>query len=294
MRHDKPSNTALIVAAGLQLAPDGLPCRDMLPDEAIARGAALLQAAQPRLAGLLRRNWFRTLCRGLERATLPGILLHYALRKAALRDHARAAIAAGCRQIVVLGAGFDTLCMELQASYPQLLLIELDHPATQASKRAALQGGASGVHYLSAELGKADLATVLATCSAYRRDRQTLFVAEGLLMYLPVDEVARLFGAMAQAAAPGSRVAFTWFEPQPDGAPNFSRRSRLVDLWLTLRGEPFLSGQQRSALPHFLAECGYTLLEVGDSVERLSAACRARLMGASLPIAGEYICFAHN
>lgn len=294
MKTDKPSNTALIVAAGLQLLPFDAPYSALLPVEAIRRGATLLAASHPRLAGLLRRAWFRTLCRGLERATLPGILVHYALRKAALREHARAAIAAGCRQVVVLGAGFDTLCMELQADHPPLLLIEVDHPATQASKRAALAGGAPGVHYLGAELGTLGLDAILAACPAYRRDHQTLFVAEGLLMYLQRKDVARLFGQMARAAAPASRIAFTWFAPQADGQPNFDRRSQLVDLWLRLRGEPFLSGQHQRDLPHFLAGCGFSLLSVRESVEQLSPVCRAALTDSALPIAGEYICFAHN
>src|SRR5205085_3645641 len=97
----------------------------------------LMRSAYPRLAGLLRKAWFRRLCTLLERATLPGICLHFALRKQILRRHAQAAIDAGCTQVIVLGAGLDTLCLELKAARPDLCCIEIDHPATQALKRSA-------------------------------------------------------------------------------------------------------------------------------------------------------------
>lgn len=288
MTPDKPSNTALIVAAGLQLVRPVDATAPLLPDEAIRRGAALLRAVHPHMAGLLRQAWFRAACRALERVTLPGISLHFALRKRALRDHAHAAIAAGCRQVVVLGAGLDTLCAELQAAYPQLCCIEIDHPATQAGKRRA---DGQGVHYIGADLAQQALGTVLQVCPAFRADLPTLFVAEGLLMYVPLDAVAALFGQMG-AAAPDCRVAFTWLEPQGDGRPHFRQRSRLVDFWLRLRGEPFLSGMPRAELGRFLADAGFALQSVHESIDLLGETQRSALGPQGLPITGEYICYA--
>ena len=293
MKPDKPSNTALIVAAGLQLVRPAPATAAVLPDEAIRRGADLLRAAYPRIAGLLRKAWFGALCRALERATLPGICLHFALRKRALRDYAHAAIAAGCDQVVVLGAGLDTLCIELHAAYPQLCAIEIDHPATQGSKLRAAGAAGKGIHYLGADLATQALGTVLRAFPGFRGDAKTLFVAEGLLMYMPLDAVAVLFAHMA-AAAPDSRVIFTWLEPQADGLPNFARRSRLVDFWLRLRGEPFLSGMARAELDRFLGDAGFVLDGVNDSIDLLGEAQRAAMETADLPIAGEYICLARS
>lgn len=293
MRADQPSNTALIVAAGLQLARPVAAVAPLLPAEAIRHGAALLRAGHPRMAGLLRQDRIGACCRTLERAILPGIILHLALRKRALRDHAHAAIAAGSRQVVVLGAGLDTLCMELNAAYPQLCCIEIDLPATQQGKRRAAGAGAQGIHFLGADLAQRPLASVLAECPAFRGEAPTLFVAEGLLMYVPLDAVATLFAQMS-ATAPDNRVAFTWLEPQADGRPNFKRRSRLFDFWLTLRGEPFVSGMSRAGLARFLSDAGYVLERVTDSAAYLDAPQRAALGPGGLPEAGEYICFART
>jgi methyltransferase (TIGR00027 family) len=245
------------------------------------------------MAGLLRKAWFRALCGVLERATLPGISRHFALRKRALRGHAHAAIAAGCRQVVVLGAGLDTLCMELLAGHPQLCCIEIDHPASQGVKRRAAGADGQAIHYIGADLALRPLGTVLGACPAFRGDAPTLFVAEGLLMYVPLDAVAALFAQMA-AVAPDSRVAFTWLEPQADGRPNFGQRSRLVDFWLRLRGEPFLSGMPRAELGRFVGDAGFVIESLHDSVDLLADAQRAALGPDGLPIAGEYICFART
>ena len=287
MKPAKPSNTALIVAGGLQLAGAqfALPAH-ALPLDALRCGEALLRRARPRLAGLLRKPWFRRLCLLLEGATLPGICLHFALRKQILRRHAQAALAAGCTQVIVLGAGFDTLCMELKAARPDVCCIEIDHPATQATRRAA--AGDEGIGFIAADLAQQALRPLLAAHPGFRAEASTLFVAEGLLMYMPLAAVRALFAQMA-AAAPHSQVAFTWFEPLADGRPNFRGRSRLIDVWLHWRGEPFLSGMAREELAGFLGEAGFVLRAVNASGEVLDG-----LPVRQRPIEGEYIALAER
>lgn len=293
MRENKASNTALVVAAGLQLATATPSLGHLMPHDAIRRGADLLRAAHPHMAALLPKAWFRRLALSLERATLPGISLHFALRKRRLRQHAQEAIDAGCRQIVVLGAGFDTLCAELLAAHPELCCIEIDHPATQRVKRAAVGASGQGVHFIGVDLAQQALAAVLAGCAVFDSRVPTLFVAEGLLMYVPPDAVATLFRQMA-TAAPDCRVAFTWLEPQAGGKPNFRHRSRLIDCWLALRGEPFMSGMLRTALPAFLAQHGFTFGADCESADLLSPAEQAAIGARGMPLGGEYMCYAYT
>ncbi|QOL49175.1 class I SAM-dependent methyltransferase [Massilia litorea] len=215
MKPDKPSNTALIVAAGLQLARGNaaLPA-DLMPAEALRCGEQLLQRVHPRLAGLLRKTWFRRLCNLLERATLPGICLHFTLRKQMVRQQVRAAIAGGCTQVVVLGAGLDTLCTELKAARPELCCIEIDHPATQSARRNGSDD--TDIEFIAADLRQQELGAMLKAHPNFCRIASTLFVAEGLLMYMPLDAVRALLTQMA-AAAPHCGVTFTWFEPLEHG-----------------------------------------------------------------------------
>ena len=50
------------------------------------------------------------------------------------------AVELGCRQYVLLGAGFDTSALRLADALRDCVTFEVDHPATQAAKRAALSG----------------------------------------------------------------------------------------------------------------------------------------------------------
>ncbi|UUZ47886.1 class I SAM-dependent methyltransferase [Massilia sp. B-10] len=57
---------------------------------------------------------------------------------------------------------FDTLCAELLAAHPELCCIEIDHPATQRVKRAAVGASGQGVHFIGVDLAQQALAGVLA------------------------------------------------------------------------------------------------------------------------------------
>lgn len=280
MKPYKPSKTALIVAAGLQLAS----AHPTPPADALRCGEQLLRRAHPHLAGLLRKAWFRRLCNLLERATLPGICLHFSLRKQILRRHAHAALAAGCTQVIVLGAGFDTLCTELKTARPDLCCIEIDHPATQSVKRTAASN--DNIDFIAGDLAQQELGLLLTTHSNFRAEAATLFVAEGLLMYMPLDAVRALFAQMAEVA-PYSQVAFTWFEPLANGRSGFRQRSRLIDGWLRWRGEPFLSSMARTELDNFLSNAGFVLQRLNASSDLLDSS-----HVAEQPIEGEYIALA--
>lgn len=291
MKTDQASNTALIVAAGVQMLARDPAYRGLVPSAMAAHGQRLLRASHPRLSSMTARHWFRSLAYTAVKITLPGILQHYVLRKILIREYVARAITAGTRQIVLLGAGYDTLCMELATQYPDLKLIEIDHPATQAIKRAA--AGASGaagayrIHYIAAELGKQKLNEVLSNCKAFNPDIKTLFIAEGLLMYLTSDDIASLLKQM-QMSATKTALVFTWMEIQANGQPNFRPASKIIDFFLKKKAEPFLSGMQQDRVPVFLKQLGYVLQDLKESFSVCPQDCSVK------PIAGEYICMAEN
>ena len=108
---------------------------------------------------------------------------------AALADPAR-----GITQVVILGAGFDTLAYRQRdsggdgASWAGTTFIEVDHPASQAAKRAALETGCvpipPNVHYLPIDLAATPLAAALASCPQFNGSAPTFFVWLGVIMYL--------------------------------------------------------------------------------------------------------------
>ena len=196
-----------------------------------------------------------------ERATIPGLMLHFILRKRWIEDAVRGALARGCRQVVVLGAGFDTLAARLAAQFPAVRFIEIDHPATQAVKRGAVQR--QNLHFIAADLARTSLRDALAA-SPYDRNSRSVFVIEGLLMYLTPEEMAALFAAIGEMQPNGGEVMFTVMEPRRDGRLAFHNATWLERALLALWKEPFKSAVSREALPGALALWGLSLRHAAD------------------------------
>jgi methyltransferase (TIGR00027 family) len=202
---------------------------------------------------MLRQSWFRRIARLIERITIPGILVHYALRKKCIRELLRSALDNGVTQVVVLGAGFDPLSSELQREFPDTQSWEIDHPATQRHKvRACSETGVERLHFVAIDLSTMGLDRDALISSGFDPTKRTFWIAEGLLMYFPADIVSSLMKTLSSLSAAGSQFAFTFMEKQHHGRIRFDSQTRLVDWWLRTRGEPFLWGSTRSELSEFI------------------------------------------
>ena len=202
---------------------------------------------------IIRQGWFRPIAKLVERITIPGILLHYALRKKCIAGLVRSALTNGTTQVVVVGAGFDPLSLELHLNFPASEFWEIDHPATQRHKvRACSETGIERVHFVAVDLAVAGLEREALIKSDFDPAKRTFWIAEGLLMYFPADVVSSLMKTLSTLSAPGSEFAFTFMEKQGDGQLRFDSQTKLVDSWLRRRGEPFLWGTTRSELAEFI------------------------------------------
>ncbi|MBK5260413.1 MAG: class I SAM-dependent methyltransferase [Thermoanaerobaculia bacterium] len=174
----------------------------------------------------------------LERLTVPGLSAHYVLRKRAIEEVARRAARDGFHQLVVIGAGLDTLAVRMRADHPDLNAIEVDHPATQKLKRDVLRavGVGSDISFVAADLTTERLSRALERCGAYDREAATLFIAEAVFLYLDEEEVRSALADVRHRNAT-TRIAFTFFEAGRKRI-NFRNATLLADLWLRWRGEP--------------------------------------------------------
>jgi methyltransferase (TIGR00027 family) len=306
MKADNPSATAYLIATSTLFVAADPEAGRLIPARAVELSASFV-AARTHVARWaqksLSRKQVRPFVSALERLTIPGIQLHYALRKLYLEETARAALcgSGGIRQVVIFGAGYDTLALRLHETFPAVQFIETDHPATQRRKTHALAAHNNSrlrrpqqpnLHFLPVDLTRRQLAATLANFDGYRADAPTLFIAEGLLMYLSPAEVDNLFQTIRTSSGARSRVAFTFMEPQANGRINFRTRSRAVDAWLNWRGEVFKWGIERGALPPYLSERGFNVREIA-SEETLRRRYLEPNALAHLPLAaGEYVCVA--
>lgn len=135
-------------------------------------------------------------------------------------DHVRLGVADGCRQVVLLAAGFDGRAARLDL--PEgTTVFELDTAAVLDFKDAALN--AEGIadpspvrrRAVAADL-RGDWPAALVEAGFDPR-RPTVWIAEGLLMYLDGDECDRLLDDITALSASGSRFATEWAERNPAG-----------------------------------------------------------------------------
>ena len=256
MQQEQASRTALLIAASLVLLHDDAKYSRLVSKASADLCAYVLEkhSSQTRLfLKIVRQTWFRPIAKLVERITIPGILLHYALRKKCIRELARSALANGVNQVVILGAGFDPLSSELQREFSTARFWEIDHPATQRHKvRACSEIGIERVHFVAVDLSAAGLDREALISSGFDPAKRTFWIAEGLLMYFPKETVCSLIRTLSSLSASGSQLAFTFMEKQRDGHIRFDSQTKPVTWWLRTRGEPFLWGTTRSELAEFI------------------------------------------
>ena len=69
-----------------------------------------------------------------------GLRSHVVLRSRYAEDEFHRAVGAGVRQLISLGAGYDTFAFRQQSWAHGVAIVEMDHPATQAAKQALFRG----------------------------------------------------------------------------------------------------------------------------------------------------------
>lgn len=231
----------------------------------------------------------------LEHIIIPGIQLHYLVRKRRIEEIAYDGLAEDFGQIVVFGAGFDTLALRLHKDFPDVNFIEIDHPATQDAKRKAIEKrnlAGNNLHFVALDLSEKSLSDILGESNIFEADVKTLFIAEGLLMYLEPDEIHNLFDFVRANSAENSLFAFTFMECGANGRIGFRNSSALVDLWLKMKGEPFRWGLKAGELNSFLAERNFSFQSL-DFAETFRRKYLSSPELENLPLAeGESLCVA--
>jgi methyltransferase (TIGR00027 family) len=181
------------------------------------------------------------------------------------------ALRRGADQVVILGAGFDCRAYRIPG-IERTRVFEVDHPATQAKKKAIITRRLSAVPphvtFVPVDFSTDSLDTVMPR-SGYRRDTVTFFICEGVTHYLSPEAVDTIFRHVVQNAQAGSQIVFTYIHRGlVDGSVSFAGGD---DTLSTVRrvGEPYTFGFDPAALPRHLSALGLEMIEdVGASQYR--------------------------
>ncbi|PZS30425.1 MAG: SAM-dependent methyltransferase [Pseudonocardiales bacterium] len=166
------------------------------------------------------------------------------------------------RQVVLLAAGLDTRAFRLTWP-PGTTVFELDQPTLLTSKNAALTDlGAEPAcdrRAVGADLTE-DWTTAL-TDTGYTPHQPAVWIAEGLLSYLPEPAVEHLLRTTSQHSSHGSCIATDFIGKTFLTSPSME----LMRAALTELGAPWLSGSDEPE--HLLTACGWLperVLQPGD------------------------------
>jgi methyltransferase (TIGR00027 family) len=177
-------------------------------------------------------------------------------------DALQAAVAAGIRQYVMIGAGFDSFALRRPAYAADLQIFEIDFPATQTLKLERIKACGitlpDSVHFIGADLSSESLAAALAR-SPFQAGELTFFSWLGVTMYLTRAANLATLRSIASCAPARSELVFTYFDESLFQGQ--SEAFRELEKRVAAIGEPFLSGFDPGALAADLAACGLCLVE---------------------------------
>ena len=273
MRRDTPSTTARKVALNIISLGAKPGMGEVLPAGIVESTARLLVAAGVVGEGAVRfagTRWAVAIYNAFD-WMMPGQFEAFAHRKAFCEKQVRDGIAAGATQVLVLGAGYDTLGWRLAPEFPEVRFFEIDHPATGRLKANGISSlePRDNMHLIQADLGDRRLEDVLAAVEPWDSTAQSVMIAEGLTQYLAPIAVRDLFVECSAVSGAGSRIAFTHVATGEDGRPDVGRWTGLTLRILRATGEPWLWSVRPEDLPTFLAEAGWThTVQLADSPRR--------------------------
>jgi methyltransferase (TIGR00027 family) len=218
-------------------------------------------------------NAQRRLYRGMRRAGTGSLRPSLAARTRFFDERVLAAISAEIPQVVIVGAGYDDRALRFRS--PGVRFFELDHPGTQADKAArlrAMRADASSVGptLAAADFRHDDVAAVLKNCG-HDAGLPTLFVCEGLLVYLDQAACVRLLASLRERAAAQSQLAAS-LSVHRDGLDS-DRVAALANARRPAAGaEPWLTILPAAAHLDLVRQAGWRPAESVDAAELATGA----------------------
>ena len=166
----------------------------------------------------------------------------------------------GLQQLVILGAGYDSRAYRFDLA-GRVKTFEVDHPATQQDKLAKVQAIfgkiPEQVIYVSIDFNTQTLEDCLLQ-AGYDHTLKTLFIWQGVTMYLTAEAVDTTLAFVTGHSPSGSAIVFDYvYRHILDGAQT---QSEIRDMrrYRFMTGEGLSFGIERGAVEAFLKQRGFS------------------------------------
>lgn len=194
----------------------------------------------------------------------------------------------GIQQMVNLGAGYDSRAYRYRKAMPAVRFFEIDLPEMVIEKKRRLKlifGEVPDyVTFVPIDFNTQNIPDEL-TKAGYVPGLKTLFIWEGVTMYISAEAVDATLKFISNQSAPGSSVVFDYmtlgsikgnWKKYPD--------ARGLSFWVKYRGEPFVFGIAEGQEQQWIEQRGLKVLSDlnrEDLEERYLTMSNGKLVGRS-------------
>lgn len=185
------------------------------------------------------------------------------LRNRYWEDALEHALGGGIRQVVLIGAGYDSTA--LRRGFPDdTTLYEVDAPPTQRSKLKTMErrglAPPEHVRFVPCNL-EFDSARDGLLAAGFDPARASVFCWLGVSYYVPDEGIRDVLADLARLAAPGSRLVMDYIDDSviagTTECPGAINSVRLVEA----RGEPYRFGRSPEGMAALLTDSGFAMTD---------------------------------
>jgi len=227
------------------------------------------------IAPLLLPGWLKPILhvslgrRLFARVLAPKGMYEYVIARTRYIDAVfRQALADQFDQVLIFGAGFDTRALRFKDLLEDTRVFELDAPLTQQAKmgqyRKRRLASPQNLHFIAIDLDKESLPMKLDD-AGFDRHRRSLFILEGLVMYLQPEAVEATFQTIRDYAGEGSRVVFDCVYSSVLRKEGICYGEAGAVRAVSDAGEQWHFGIEKGEIGQFLAGYGMELIDHNDA-----------------------------
>jgi methyltransferase (TIGR00027 family) len=252
MRKEEFSRTALATAT-LRAAHQILDGGQLVLDDPIA----------VRLLGTEAEQWIRDSQTRYQTPVSLALRAHVVLRSRYTEDRLQEAVTRGIRQYILVGAGLDSFALRQPDWAKDLIIIEVDHPATQSAKQARIQSAGitlpHNLRFVAVDFEKETLHDAMRN-NGVDTALPTFFSWLGVTMYLTEPTIDAALNAIC-AFPRGSELVLTFSEPPTNSNSVASAMGAALSQHVADLGEPFISFFKPPQMETKLRHAGFTTIE---------------------------------
>lgn len=191
----------------------------------------------------------------------PGLASSIRARVRYFDEFVKNSLKEGLEQLVILGAGYDTRAYRIEGLKEKIKVFEVDHPDTQRVKIGKIKEifGSLPDHVIFVPVDfETDNFGERLFEQGYDRSQKTLFILEGLIMYIPPEAVDEILSFITKTSGKGSSVIFDYYlESVVDGTCELEVGKNIHN-FLVQVGEPLQFGIKEGMAESFLTARGFS------------------------------------